>query len=686
MPSVGSLTVEIAADIAKLRSGVEETQTRLAGLERTTAKTGQNMQRSFEASIAGINAAWIKMGVVAATAMKAWDFAEQATKLEQQKASFANLAASYGTNGDKIIAELKSVSEGTIGTMALVEKAGTAMMMGIDPEKVSKLMEIARSTSKMTGQTVSKAFEDIALAVGRQSKMILDNLGIIVSVEDANKKYAASLGKTSTALSDAEKKTAFLTATIQAGEDLMRRMGEQSDTTADKMERFKAQTDNLKLSIGGGFVSAGLAAVGVFQWLAAGAMQAYASIQKMMIPLGALSDWTGRTKGQAAYNRQQADYAAGAAAEMAGKAAENFKLAFGKIEIPAVKVGPMSGIVEDADTQNKALLKIDKEYEKEQKLIYDQLVKDAEEQANALRQIKEISAEDNRKIDEMEMERAEAWADQRIQVYQDMVERIADLNQQISSAQSGMDKDAISKGLEGTNIASPLMGLMDSMNGEDAFQEQMDRIEEQYAVQLELLQEYQDTRFSMEEGFVTQREQMERLAAQRQLAIDRLTRQQRISMAQDTFGTLAGVAQAFYAASDNQNKAALNAYKAFAIAETLIATYSSAQKLFDFGAKFGPWTAAAFAAIGIAAGMARVHQIASIHANTSSVSAGAGSGVSVGEGGASTSQAAETATDTTEATSRPQTINIYVQGNIIDQDKFARDLVPSLRKAFEDNA
>ena len=190
-----------------------------------------------------------------------------------------------------------------------------------------------------------------------------------------------------------------------------------------------------------------------------------------------------------------------------------------------------------------------------------------------MRQIKEISAEDNRKIDEMEMERAEAWAEQRIQVYQDMVERISELNQQIASAQSGMDKDAISKGMEGTNIASPLMGLMDSMNGEDAFQAQIDRIEEQYATQLELLQEYQDTRFSMEEGFVTQREQMEKLAASRQLAIDRLNRQQRVSMAQNTFGTLAGVAQAFYAASDNQNKVALNAGQAFAMLKPVLLTH-----------------------------------------------------------------------------------------------------------------
>lgn len=679
MPSVGSLTVEIAANIASLRSGLEETQSRLAGLERTTAKTGANMQRSFEQSVAGINAAWIKMGAVAATAMKAWDFADQAAGFAEQKQMLGGLANKYRSTADDIIGAMSDASDGLISKANLMNVALSGLSKGLDPKGLTDLAAAADTLGDAVGKSATEALNDLSEAIEKGTDKALKAYIGAVDLDQAMSK----LPKTA---SEYEKSQARLNAVLEHAARIQSTMGEESENAADKMDRFKAQMDNLKLSVGGGFVSAGLAAVGVFQWLAAGAMEAYAAIQKMTIPLGMLSDWTGRTKGQGAYNRQQADLAAGAAAEMAGKAAENFKLAFGKIEIPAVKVGSMSGIVEAADAQNKTLLKIDKEYEKEQKLIYDQLVKDAEEQANAMRQIKEISAEDNRKIDEMEMERAEAWAEQRIQVYQDMVDRISELNQQTSSAQSGMDKSTISQGLEGTNIASPLFGLMDSMNGEDAYQAQIERIEEEYALRLELLQEYQDTYFSMEEGFVTQREQMEKLAAQRQLAIDRLNKQQRVSIAQNTFGTLAGVAQAFYAASDNQNKVALNAYKAFAIAETLIATYSSAQKLFDFGSKFGPWTAAAFAAIGIAAGMARVHQIASVQAGSSTVSAGAGSGISAGEGGASAATDTTAATTTTAAAepATSQIVNIYIQGNVVDQDKFAREVLPAIRKAMGD--
>jgi len=204
--------------------------------------------------IEGMKKNWLAASVAIYAVMRgiqaAWGLMGDAAKFEQQKVAFDKLAASYGASGDKIIADLNRISGGTIDAMTAVEKAGTAMMMGIAPDKISKLMEIARATAKMTGQSVVKSFEDISLAVGRQSKMILDNLGIIVSAGKANEDYAATLGKTALQLTDTEKKTAFLNATITAGEDLMSRMGDQGETAADSMAVLEAIMKDVRLEIG----------------------------------------------------------------------------------------------------------------------------------------------------------------------------------------------------------------------------------------------------------------------------------------------------------------------------------------------------------------------------------------------------------------------------------------------------
>ncbi len=246
-------------------------------IDKLDKKSGKGMQ-GFGRNLGSINQklknnigsmmryAGVIGGVTAAVVAlkKAWDLVNLAAKARQEKRAFTNLAASYGMNADKMIRELKRVSGQTIDTMTLVRNAGTAMMMGIAPKNITRLMEIARATAKMTGQTVTKAFEDISLAVGRQSKMILDNLGIIIDVEKANKKYAESIGKTSTQLSDLEKKQAFMNATLASGEDLMARLGNQTDTVSDRIERWKARWKDAAVWVGNSILTIGMGLEALF--------------------------------------------------------------------------------------------------------------------------------------------------------------------------------------------------------------------------------------------------------------------------------------------------------------------------------------------------------------------------------------------------------------------------------------
>jgi hypothetical protein len=68
----------------------------------------------------------------------------------------------------------------------------------------------------------------------------------------------------------------------------------------------------------------------------------------------------------------------------------------------------------------------------------------------------------------------------------------------------------------------------------------------------------------------------------------------------------------WYQAAGSKHKELFNLYKAASIAETIIATYSAAQKAYDAMAKVpyvGPALAASAAAIAVAAGLARVQLI-----------------------------------------------------------------------------
>jgi hypothetical protein len=186
---------------------------------------------------------------MALTIKKAFDFAESGAKIRAQRVAFTNFANSLGRDGDAIIAKLQEVSKGTVSAAELVESAGSALLLGLDPGKIVQLLEIARASSKLTGEAITDQFFDIAKGTGRASKLILDNLGIQFAQGEANKRMAASLGITVAKLTDAEIKQGNLNEVIRQGIPIIQGVGKdyisQADVLAQLTVKVKDYMDKL---------------------------------------------------------------------------------------------------------------------------------------------------------------------------------------------------------------------------------------------------------------------------------------------------------------------------------------------------------------------------------------------------------------------------------------------------------
>jgi hypothetical protein len=246
----------------------------------------ESLLQKFKSQWLGVTAA---VGAAVAAMYQGFREAENAAMGLQKRQAFANLSLSKGLNSDQLLADLKKISAGTISTQELIEKAGTSMLLGIEGEYLPKLMEIARASSRVTGQTITKSFEDLSLAVGRQSKQILDNLGIMLDVEGANEAYAASLGITADKLTDADRKQAFLNATMAAGQEIIDDVGMSSVTAAERLQRMQATMTNLRETGGRALLAFGTAVLGIFQGVASAITFAYGAITKYIASVAELA-------------------------------------------------------------------------------------------------------------------------------------------------------------------------------------------------------------------------------------------------------------------------------------------------------------------------------------------------------------------------------------------------------------
>ena len=156
-------------------------------------------------------------------------------------------------------AKLDKALDGTVDKLTVMEQANNAMLLGIaeSDDQMAEMFDTAQRLAQAVGQDATFGIESLVTGLGRQSKLMLDNLGIIVDVAKANEEYAKDLGKTASALTEAERKQAFINKALSEGKRLVDGLGEETKTSAQKIETFTASITNLKTAVGEALITSG---------------------------------------------------------------------------------------------------------------------------------------------------------------------------------------------------------------------------------------------------------------------------------------------------------------------------------------------------------------------------------------------------------------------------------------------
>ncbi len=278
---------------------------------------------------------WLKVtaGIAAATVtmMKAWDLAEKAAQFEEQQRGLQALASQYGTTADAVTRMAKEAVQGQLSLVESSKLAARALTIGLNPQQMAAFLEVSERLTDVVGGDIPAAFEAMerAAATGRARGLV--QYGIVVDLNQVLKKYADAHGIAKESISAHTAMQIRANAIMEEAKRVTDRFGEGTDTTADKMNRMRATVEDLQLMLGQGLVRAGLAAVGVFDWLKAGVLSVASSVPKVLEWMNRLSAWIYEKTGQE-------DRAAGAIRE-----ANRLKAAYDAMQISAENAAGAAG-------------------------------------------------------------------------------------------------------------------------------------------------------------------------------------------------------------------------------------------------------------------------------------------------------------------------------------------------------
>lgn len=152
------------------------------------------------------------------------------------------------------IEKAKQQTMGLVDSFTLAQSANNAVRLGVvkSGDEFANLSEAATKLGLSVGLDATQATENLITALGRQSPMILDNLGITLKVSDAQAEYAARLGKTAKQLTDNEKAEAFRVIAMERALQKSKEVELQVGGLAGMYQRLKvAALDALDSLLGG---------------------------------------------------------------------------------------------------------------------------------------------------------------------------------------------------------------------------------------------------------------------------------------------------------------------------------------------------------------------------------------------------------------------------------------------------
>ncbi len=183
----------------------------------STAKGFSKMKETMGSGSSGLVGAYATLAANVFAATAAFNALRGAAQVQTLIEGFTFLGNAAGQTSMQVARGLREITDGAISMEVALRSSAIAMTSGFDVDQIGKLGEVAKNASIALGRNMADSIDRLFRGVAKLEPEILDELGIMVRLDTAVNKYAATLGKNGTELTNFERRQAFLNETLTQG-------------------------------------------------------------------------------------------------------------------------------------------------------------------------------------------------------------------------------------------------------------------------------------------------------------------------------------------------------------------------------------------------------------------------------------------------------------------------------------
>ena len=160
------------------------------------------------------------------------------------------LAAGVGESGMAVISSIKEITGGQLSIVEASKAANLALSSGFSKDQIEQIAGVALKASKALGRDLTDSYQRLTRGIIKLEPELLDELGIFTRIDPAVQKYAASVNKSVTDLTQFERRQAFANAVLEEGTNAFKDIDTSVRSTQEVFSTLAANFSDLAIQAG----------------------------------------------------------------------------------------------------------------------------------------------------------------------------------------------------------------------------------------------------------------------------------------------------------------------------------------------------------------------------------------------------------------------------------------------------
>ena len=245
LKDVGNKAKKTAKELDKTAGSSRNVDRAMKGASKQSSNSTKNFSKMAQGMSGGLVPAYATLAAQIFAVSAAFQFLQNAFDFNNLIKGQEALGSVTGTTYKTISNSLVEATAGQLKYADAAKAAAIGTASGLTAGQLTQLSTAAKNTSLALGRDLTDSFNRLIRGVTKAEPELLDELGIILRLDTATRKYAQAIGKPASALNEFERSQAVANEVLEQAEKKFSAVGEAMSDEALALNQFLKSFDDL---------------------------------------------------------------------------------------------------------------------------------------------------------------------------------------------------------------------------------------------------------------------------------------------------------------------------------------------------------------------------------------------------------------------------------------------------------